>query len=143
MKLKINSIVINESNTMELLGITIDNILTCNEHINNLSCFASYKLYALHRIRKYLTQDQARLLYNAFINNQFNYVPIIWMFCQNNQYLKIQNINHKSLKVVFSKNAGCDELLQMSNEITIHQKHLHALIYEVFKSLKNSTPEFM
>ena len=31
----------------------------------------------------------------------------------------------------------------MNNEITIHQKHLHALICEVFKSLNNSNPEFM
>ena len=31
----------------------------------------------------------------------------------------------------------------MSNEITIHQKHLHALICEVFKSLNNFNPEFM
>ena len=36
MKLIINSIVINESNAVELLGITINNILTFNEHINNL-----------------------------------------------------------------------------------------------------------
>ena len=35
-KLIINSIVINESNAVELLGITIDNILTFNKHINNL-----------------------------------------------------------------------------------------------------------
>ena len=74
MKLKINLIVINESDTAELLGITIDNILTFNEHINNLRRNASYKLYALRRIRKYLTQNQAKLLYNASINNQFNYI---------------------------------------------------------------------
>ena len=76
-KLKINSIVINESDTVELLGITIDNILTFNEHINNLCRKASYKLYALRRIRKYLPQDQAKLLYNVFFNSQFNYAPII------------------------------------------------------------------
>ena len=46
MKLKINLIVINESDPVELLGITIDNILTFNEHINNLHRNASYKLYA-------------------------------------------------------------------------------------------------
>ena len=74
---------------MELLGIAIDNILTFNEHINNLCSNASYKLYALRRIRKYVTQDQAKLLYNAFINSQFNHVPIIWMFCRKNQHLKI------------------------------------------------------
>ena len=35
-KLKINSLVINKSDTVELLGMTIDNVLTFNEHINNL-----------------------------------------------------------------------------------------------------------
>ena len=84
---------------MELLKITIDNILTFTEHINNLYGNASYKLHALHRIRKYLTQDQAKLLYNAFINSKFNYAPIIWMFCRNNQYLKIQKIHHKALRL--------------------------------------------
>ena len=54
-KLKINSIVISESDTVELLGITIDTILTFSEHINNACRNASYKLYALRRIRKYAT----------------------------------------------------------------------------------------
>ena len=40
-KLKINSIVINESYTVELLGITFDNMLTFYEHINNLCRNAS------------------------------------------------------------------------------------------------------
>ena len=49
------------------------------------------------------------------------------MFCRKNQYLKIQKIHHKALTVVFNSDDGYDELLQMSNEITIHQKRLHAL----------------
>ena len=139
-KLKINSNVINESNTVELLGIATDNKLTFSEHINNLSRNARRKLYLLRRIRKYLTQDQAKLLYNAFINSQFSYAPSIWMFRRKNQYLKIQKI-HKVLKVVFNSDEDYDELLQMHNEITIHQKHLHALICKVLKSLNNSNPE--
>ena len=93
-KLKINSIAINEGDTVELPGITTNNILTFNEHINNLCRNASYKLYALRRIRKYLSQDQAKLLYKTFINSQLNYAQIIWKFCRKNQYLKIQKIHH-------------------------------------------------
>ena len=96
----------------------------------------------LRIIRRYLSQNQAKRLNNAFVNSQFNYAPIIWMFCRKNQYLKIQKIHHKALKVVFNSDDGYDELLQMSNEITIHQKHLHALICEVFKSLNNTNSEF-
>ena len=64
-------------------------------------------------------------------------------FSRKNQYLKIQKIHHKPLKAVFNSDDGYEELLQMSNEITIDQKHPHSLICEVFKSLNNSNPEFM
>ena len=65
------------------------------------------------------------------------------MFFRKNHYLKIQKIHHKALKVVFNSDSGYNELLQMSNEINIHQKYLFALICEVFKSLNNSNREFM
>ena len=135
-KLKINSIVINESDTV------IDIVTTFNEHINNLRRNANYKLYALRRIRKYLTKDQAKLIYNTFINSQFKYTSIIWMFSRKNQYLKNKKIHHKALKVVINSDDGYDELLQMNSEIFIHQKHPHALICKVFKSLINSNPVF-
>ena len=48
-KLIINSIIINESSAVESLEVTIGNILTFNEHINNLCRNASYKLYALRK----------------------------------------------------------------------------------------------
>ena len=63
-KLIINSFVINESNAVELLGITIDNILTFNEHLNNLCRYASYKLYALRRIRNYRIRQNVYIMYS-------------------------------------------------------------------------------
>ena len=79
----------------------------------------------------------------AFINSQFNYAPLVWMFCRKKQYLEIQKIHHKALKVVYNSNKNYDELLRDNNEVSIHQSHLHALICEVFKSLNNLNPEFM
>ena len=47
--------------------------------------------------------------------------------------------------MVFNNNINnsYEELLEMNNEVSIHQKHLRALICEVFKSLNNTNPEFM
>ena len=72
-KLIINSTEIEESKKVVLLGIITDNLLTFNEHIDNLCRTANYKLHALRRIRKYLSLEKAKLLCNAFINSQFNY----------------------------------------------------------------------
>ena len=63
------------------------------------------------------------------------------MFCRKKQYLKIQKIHHKALKVVYNSNKNYDELLRDNNEFSIHQRHLRALICEVFKSLYNLNPE--
>ena len=65
------------------------------------------------------------------------------MFCRKKQYLKIQKIHHKALKVVYNSNKNYDELLRNNNEVSIYQSHLRALIGEVFKSLNNLNPEFM
>ena len=65
------------------------------------------------------------------------------MFCRKKQYLKIQKIQNKALRVVYSSNKNYDELLGDNNEVSIHQSHLRALICEVFKSLNNLNPEFM
>ena len=118
----------------------MNNLLTFNEHIDNLCRTANYKLHALRTIRKL---EKAKLLCNAFINSQFNYAPLVWMFCRKKQYLKIQKIHHKALKVVYNSNKNYDELLRDNNEFSIHQRHLRALICEVFKSLNNLNPEFM
>ena len=44
-KSKIDSIVINERDTVELLWIKIHNKLTFNEHMNNLCCNINYMHY--------------------------------------------------------------------------------------------------
>ena len=142
-KLIIDSTEIEESIKIVLLGIAIDNLLTFNEHIDNLCRRANYKLYALRRIRKYLSLEKAKLLCNAFINSQFSYAPLVWIFCRKKQYLKIQKIHHKALKVVYNSNKNYDELLRDHNEVSIHQRHLGVLICKVFKSLNNLKPEFM
>ena len=126
-----------------MLFITIDNLLTFNEHTDNLCRTANCKLHALQRIKNYLSLEKANLLCNTFINSQFNYAPLVWMFCRKKQYLKIQKIQRKALKVAYNSNRNYDKLLRDDNEISIHQRHLRALICGVFKSLNNLHPEFM
>ena len=88
-RMVINSITVKESNEVILYAIAIENKLVFKKHIENLCKTDQYKLHALTRIRKYLTLDKAILLGNTFINSQFNYVPLIWLFCRTVEKLYI------------------------------------------------------
>ena len=94
----INTTEIEESRKIVLLGITIDNLLIFNEHIDNLCRTANCKLHALRRIRKYLSLEKAKLLCNAFINSQFNYAPLVRMFCRKKTVFKDSKDSPQSTK---------------------------------------------
>ena len=142
-ELKINSIKVEASDDVLLLGITIDKKLTFKQHVENLCRKAQYKLHALRRIRKFLTIEKAKMLGNAFIDSQFNYAPLLWMFRRKIIYSKIEKIHHRTLKVIYRSNDTYENLLLQSNAVSVHQRHLRFLMIEIYKSISQLNPQFM
>ena len=77
---KIGSSTIANSIEEKLLGVTLDSKLTLEQHVSNLCQKVSNKLYALSRIAHYMDQAKLRMLMTSFINSQFQYCPLAWMF---------------------------------------------------------------
>ena len=63
--LKTNSIKVEASDDVSLLGITTDKKLTFKHHVENLCQKAQYMLHALRRVRKFLTIEKAKILGNT------------------------------------------------------------------------------
>ena len=104
--ININDHILRKSETVRLLGITIDQNLTFKNHITDLCKLASNKLKALQRIRKYLTIDQTKMLTHAFIYSQFKYCNIIWMFCSKLDNNKINDLHKRALRCVYKEEHG-------------------------------------
>ena len=66
--LKVSISCIQSSDDVTLLGVITDQSLTFKRHIDNLFRKAQYKLHALRRIRKFLNEEKAKILDNAFID---------------------------------------------------------------------------
>ena len=122
--LKIDSTCVQSSDDVTFLGVMIDKNLTFKKHIDNLIHKAQYKLHALRRRRKVLAIEKAKILGNAFIDSQFSYAPLIWMFCRKTLYSRIEKIYHRNLKVVYGIDDSYSNLLVSSNFVSIHQRHL-------------------
>jgi len=93
----VHSTKILSTNSVKLLGITIDDQLNFYPHILETCKKATSKTKALLRIRNYLTQKQADLLYNSYIMSPFNYCPLVWMFCSRRAHNLINKTHHKAL----------------------------------------------
>ena len=77
---KLDRDIVWESNDVKLLGITLDNNLKFDKHLSNICSKASRKLSALTRVAKFLQFKKRHMLFKAFIESQFKYRPLVWMF---------------------------------------------------------------
>ena len=71
---------IEATNSVKLLGVTIDNKLNFTDHVSDLCKKGNQKLHALARISKYVQEDKLKIIMRTFVQSQFNYCPLVWMF---------------------------------------------------------------
>ena len=87
----LNNFIFNNSNEEKILGITIDDKLTCKSHIELLCIKAAQKMGPLSRLLNHLINSQKRLIFNSLIKSKFNYCPLTWMFCSRTSNNIIKN----------------------------------------------------
>ena len=123
---------IKGNKTVKLLGIKIDNKLDFNEHIYNIYKKASLKLHALARIAPYMNKEKLRILMKTFIDAQFNYCPLIWMFHSRTLNNKINKLHERALRLVYKDYiSSFENLLNIDNTFTIQERNLQKLATEM------------
>ena len=125
-----------ESNTKEiLLGITIDRDLKFDEHVNNLCKKACQKLHALVRLAPFMNVEKKRMIMKAFIESQFGYCPLVWMFHSRSLNKKINQIHERTLRITYN-----DKSLSKDNSAAIHHRNIKILATETCKFLQGLSP---
>ena len=109
------------SDTVELLGITLDKNINFKRHIQNICRKAKNKTNICLRIRTFLNHEQAPVVPEPYISSNFRYCPLIWMFCSKISDNLIMKTHYRTL----------EELLELSEEKKIHTQNLQILMVEV------------
>ena len=144
LSIQIDGKTLYSSETVKLLGVTLDNRLSFLPHISDLCRKANQKTKALLRIRSHLDQAKAETLCNAFIASAFNYCPLIWMFSGKQGNNLIETVHRRCLRaVLYDFHLSYEEMLEKTSLKTVHHKNLEVLMIEIYKSLNSLNPKFM
>ena len=91
-----------EDHSVKLLGVSIDNKLKFDKHVLNIIKKANSKLSALSRLTKFMTLQKKRTLYKAFVESQFKYCPLTWMFHGRKTNYKINRLQEWALRLIYN-----------------------------------------
>ena len=143
--IKLNDEIIKGEKIVKLLGVKIDNNLTLVEHISTLCKKVSQKLHALSRVSYFIEEKKLHIIMKAFIESQFSYCPLVWMFHGNRTLeTRINRLHQRALQIAYNDyHLSFEELLHKDKSFKIHERNLQKLVTEIYKIKNNLAPTFM
>ena len=74
----------------------------------------------------------------SFVEAQFGYCPLVWMFHGREINRKINHIHERSLRIVYRDyNSSFKDLLKKDNSVCIHHRNIQSLAVELVKVKEN------
>ena len=105
---------------------------------------AGQKLSALLRLSPYLDTNKRKRIYTTMVKSQFNYCPLVWMFCPRRSNDLINKVQERALRITCKDQiTDFKSLLLNHNEVTIHQRNLQVLMTEIHKITNHIAPPIM
>ena len=136
--------VITCEESVKLLGVTTDFKLNFDENVSNICKKASRQLNVLKRIGKHLCKLGKLNIYYPFILSNFNYCPLTWHFCGEVNTKKIEKIQERALRFIYSDyNSSYESLLVKYQLPSLKVRRLKSIALESFKILNNLTPVYL
>ena len=78
--------------------------------------------------------SKKRIIMKSFIESQFGYCPLIWMFHSRGLNNKINRIHERALRITYNdKLSSYGELLTKDRSLRIHHRNIRALAIEIYK----------
>ena len=80
--------------------------------------------------------NKRRTLFKAFVEFQFKYCPIVWMFHSRRTNNKINRLHERALSIVYDGDVlTFDPLLAMDIFFCIHDQNIQRLLIEIYQAL--------
>ncbi len=99
---------------------------------------------AIMRLSTIIGKEVKLSIYRAFILSNFNYCPVVWMFCGQGNVKNMEHIQLKALCFVYNDfTSSYAELLKKSKQPSISIHFIRSLAIEVYKYINEIAPEYL
>ena len=101
------------------------------------------KIFALFRIRFFLTLEQVEVLAEAYLLSNFRYCVLVWMFCGKCSNNLIMKTHYRCLRAIHNtQTKRYRDLLRINGNIDTHWQNIQILMTDIFKCLNKISPPF-
>ena len=125
--------------TVKSWGVHIDENLTWECHINELSKKIASGISTIKRIRYLVPYKTLLSVYNLLVQPHLDYCSSVWGSCSKTLSQKLQKLQNQAARVIIFSNYDCntDELLRMVNWVKLDRQRLVNKSIMMYKIVNN------
>ena len=146
-KLKLNATELKQVSTQKLLGVTIDQKLSFDDHIDELCNKFCQRIAVLSKIKwLVLPLEQRKAFYNAMIKQTMLYVSNVWSACSIGNLQRVFRLQRRRCaRIILDANtqANSYELLTRLDWFPLHLEVKVNICVQVHKRINVRSPGYM
>ncbi|XP_048587749.1 uncharacterized protein LOC125570289 [Nematostella vectensis] len=144
-RLVLDNSLIKEVPDTKSLGVCIDQHLSWNAHITNISKKIASGIGAIKRCRPFVPLETLRYAFNAIVQPRFDYCGVIWGNCNSTLATKLQKLQNRAARILTFSSFDADahpliESLGWSKLVDRRRAHMATMVY---KSLNGLAPDYL
>ena len=139
-KLMINKVPIEYVKEFNFLGITLDECMTWNRHINKIACKLSCTIGTLKRLKRFLPFYVLKMLYNSLVLPYMNYGILTW----GTNIKRIEKLQKTAVRLISNAkyNAHSEPLFKKHSLLKISDIYKVSILKFYFKYKNDMLPAY-
>ena len=142
--LSIGSASIDQVDSHRVLGVTVDNELRWQPHINNVCKTVSRNLYLLGKLSYYVDADICKSFFYAHCLSHINYASNVWCHASENLLKRLNSLHRRAAKFLApSPFLSTDDKLKSAQVLSLNNQFNFNIAVLVFKVKNGLAPAYM
>ena len=133
------------SETVKLLGVTLDTHLTFDSHVNKVVSESFYHLKNVSKIKRYLTLAETEKVIHAIVTSKFDYCNVLLNGIKSSAITKLQKVQNYAARLVtnlIGRSHVIDEVLHDLHWLSIRKRTLFKVLLMIHKFFIGAVPEY-
>ena len=147
LNVKIKEQQLSQVKSFKYLGVTVDENLKWDVHIEQLCIKLGKMVSYMSRLRQFVNMSELKLIYNSIVLPHFDYGDIVWQSANNNCVAQLQKIQNRAGRIILKVNpyshTSSSQIHSSLGWDTIHNRQRFHLISFTHKILNNMAPDYM
>ena len=135
---------IEKVDQIEQLGVTIDDQLKWDKHVDKLCKKLSSALFSMRQV-KFLPKSSLLTIYKSLVESRLRYCNVVWGNCGSSLINKLQHLQNRAVELVHPESESVDISRAFKEQSLLNVQQLidYSTLSMVYNSIHGNCPEYL